>query len=114
MVTYVVFPLLVCVGATDNIYKQRLGLLADPRVLALTMSLGPLVVGIALLGATSRRPFATPRLTYLYPFHKERWLGAFGLNVVISLAVTVLPVYHMIHMFLSEPGQGVYFTLYGK
>mmetsp|Transcript_136442 Transcript_136442/g.423947 ORF Transcript_136442/g.423947 Transcript_136442/m.423947 type:complete len:80 (-) Transcript_136442:128-367(-) len=78
------------------------------------MAVGPLLVGAALLAVTSRRPFGSPRLTFLYPFHKERWLGAFGLNVAVSLSVTVLPVYHLVHMVASKPGDGIYYTLYGR
>jgi len=108
------FPLLVFTAAgVGPIPKEQLGPFRNPYAVALAMGTGPAIVGIILLAATSRQPFANPALTFLYPFHKEKWLGAFGLNVLMSLSVTVLPVYHMVHMFVSEPGQGVYFQLWG-
>lgn len=105
--TYVVFPALVwkAVSISASQYANNLGML---------MSLGPLIVGMVLLAVTSRRPFANPRMTFLYPFHRERLFGAFGINVGISMLVTVLPVYHLVHYLVSEPGQGVYFKLYGR
>jgi len=113
LATYVAAPLLVFSAAgVGPVPKQHLGALGSPRVVALLMSLGPALLGMALLATTSRRPFANPALTFLYPFHKERWFGAFGLNVAVSLAVTVLPVYQMVHMFVGEPGQAVYFSLW--
>eukprot|EP00930_Biecheleria_cincta_P042374 TRINITY_DN2914_c0_g1_i2.p1 TRINITY_DN2914_c0_g1~~TRINITY_DN2914_c0_g1_i2.p1 ORF type:complete len:504 (+),score=62.29 TRINITY_DN2914_c0_g1_i2:53-1564(+) len=107
VVTYLVFPALVwkAVSTSASEYACHLGAL---------MSIGPLLVGMALLAVTSRQPFANPRMTFLYPFHIERLFGAFGVNVGISLLVTVLPVYHLVHYLVSEPGQGVYFKLYGQ
>mmetsp|Transcript_125829 Transcript_125829/g.199432 ORF Transcript_125829/g.199432 Transcript_125829/m.199432 type:complete len:126 (+) Transcript_125829:2-379(+) len=115
IITYVSFPLLVFSAAgVGPLSVETLGLLGNPYVVALLMSLGPAIVGIMLLGVTAPRPFARPALTFLYPFHKEKWLGTFGGNVLMSLCLTVLPVYQMIYMFVSEPGQGVYFFLWGK
>jgi len=105
VVTYAIFPLIIswAVAKSASQYACHLGLL---------MSVGPCLVGMLLLAATSRRPFANPRQTFLYPFHKEKWLGAFGINVLVSLIVTVMPVYHLVHYLVSEPGQGVYFSLW--
>uniref|UniRef100_A0A7S1RL96 Fatty acid hydroxylase domain-containing protein n=1 Tax=Alexandrium catenella TaxID=2925 RepID=A0A7S1RL96_ALECA len=114
LLSYVICPLLVASSVLSLVREVPHWLLADPHALAFIMSVGPLVIGAVLLALSSRRPFATPRITFLYPFHKEKWLGAFGLNVVISLSVTVLPVYHLVHMLVSEPGNGIYYTLYGK
>eukprot|EP00931_Biecheleriopsis_adriatica_P004800 TRINITY_DN106418_c0_g1_i1.p1 TRINITY_DN106418_c0_g1~~TRINITY_DN106418_c0_g1_i1.p1 ORF type:complete len:495 (-),score=60.02 TRINITY_DN106418_c0_g1_i1:74-1558(-) len=105
LVTYVMFPLIIWNARSTPTYASSLALL---------MSLGPSVVGMLLLALTSRRAFANPRLTFLYPFHKERLLGAFGINVLISLIVTVMPVYHLVHYLVSEPGQGVYFKVYAR
>mmetsp|Transcript_96142 Transcript_96142/g.170628 ORF Transcript_96142/g.170628 Transcript_96142/m.170628 type:complete len:494 (+) Transcript_96142:67-1548(+) len=103
--TYVMFPLTISWALANSASQYAC-------MLACLMSLGPSMVGMLLLVATSRRPFANPRLTFLYPFHKEKLLGAFGVNVLISLIVTVMPVYHLVHCLVSEPGQGVYFSLW--
>jgi sterol desaturase/sphingolipid hydroxylase (fatty acid hydroxylase superfamily) len=115
LVTYVACPLLVFSAAGIGPFsKEMLGPLCNPYLVALLMSVGPSIMGMILIAVTSRRPFARPAYTFLYPFHKEKWFGAFGINVLLSLCLTVLPVYQMVYMFVSEPGQGVYFSLWGK
>ena len=52
------------------------------------------------------------RLSLLYPFHKEALFGAFGVNVLLGLLMTALPVYHTVQMLLSEPGDSAYFALH--
>jgi len=105
--TYMLFPLMVAFAVQRSQSQYAVAL-------ALLISVGPMLVGIALIAATSRQPFRNPRLTFLYPFHKEKLLGAFGINNLVSMIVTVMPVYHLVHYLVSEPGQGVYFTLYGR
>lgn len=115
LVTYVAFPLVVFSAAgAGPLSREALGPMRNPYIAALLMSVGPAIMGIIMLAVTSSRPFARPALTFLYPFHREKWLGAFGINVLLSLCLTVLPVYQMVYMFVSEPGQGVYFFLWGK
>lgn len=113
---YMLFPVMVA-GASLKLHGLDSisipGYVSNAQIMAFMMSAGPLLVGITLLGMTSRRPFANPRLTFLYPFHKEKLLGAFGFNASISFLVTAVPVYHLSHMLLSEPGEAVYFSLYG-
>lgn len=111
--TYLACPLLLGRALAARGPGRQPGPLEGPRLLAAAAALGPLLLGAALLAATQRGALASPRLALLYPFHGERWLGAFGLSVAVSLAVTALPVYHLVHMVLSEPGHGIYHTLYG-
>ena len=40
--------------------------------------------------------------TFVYPFHKELLLGSFGINVFIGIVVTIMPVYHTVHMLVSH------------
>lgn len=113
LVTYVAIPVIVFSAAgVGPVSQQALGPLGNAYIVAFLMGIGPAIMGLLLLAATSRRPFANPSLTFLYPFHRESWLGVFGVNLLISLAVTVLPVYQMTYMFVSEPGQAVYFSLW--
>ncbi|CAK0857045.1 unnamed protein product [Prorocentrum cordatum] len=112
VVTCLTLPVLAFSAAGFGpVSKQSLGILGNPSVIAFLMAGGPAVVGIMMLAVSTARPFARPAFTFLYPFHKEKWLGAFGINVLVSLSVTVVPVYHMVHMFVSEPGQAVFFQL---
>jgi sterol desaturase/sphingolipid hydroxylase (fatty acid hydroxylase superfamily) len=86
------------------------GLLDNAQFLALAVSVGPLLVGAALIATTVPKALSRPKFAMLYPFHKEPLFGAFGFHVFVGMAVTALPVYHMVHMVLAEPGQGAYFA----
>ena len=79
----------------------------SPHTLALLASGGPVLLAQAMANLTEagRRPL-------LYPFHKEGWRASSG-HLVISVLVTVAPVYVLVHMLLSQPGQGAYFWLRG-
>lgn len=117
VVCYMALPVLIGLAALKQHGAHLLsvrGILTNAQLLALAMSVGPMLVGMILLAVTTRQPFSNPRATFLYPFHKEKLLGTFGLNATISFLVTCVPVYHLVHMLLSEPGSAVYFTLYGR
>eukprot|EP00937_MAST-01D_sp_MAST-1D-sp2_P006630 g6630.t1 len=91
--------------------------LSSPHLLAALVSVGPLALGAAMLYASrpgrDRGGALDWRKLFLYPFHKEKLLGAFGLNTALGLAVTVVPVFHAVHMLLAAPGEGVYCQLWG-
>lgn len=82
----------------------------NPDTLALLISVGPILATVLILIGLRRNQ--TLRRSLFYPFHEESFLGVFGLNVLFSVLVTVIPVYHTIQMLCSEPGKSVYFTLY--
>jgi len=74
--------------------------------ISLLGSSGPVLIGILISIFSSQKDL---RRTLLYPFHKEKIMGAFGINLFFSLLVTVVPVFHTIQMICSNPGEGIYF-----
>lgn len=102
----VLIPSLVACAALE------VGPQLPPRLLAFLMGFGPVVVGAWLL--VSSQKYTNFKRLFLYPFHKEKLVGAFGFNVVTGFLVTAVPVYHMIEMLLMEPGESVYCKLYGS
>ena len=56
---------------------------------------------------------ATPRKLLAAPFYKEALLGALGLHLTLATAITILPVYHLVHTCLAEPGASAYCTMRG-
>ena len=92
-------PPLVCVQAILSVLS--------PRQLAFAFSAGPVLAGIALCAA------AGDRLSYRWPFHKERVVGQFGLHVAMGLLMTVVPVYHTAEALLVTKGESVYCQMWG-
>jgi len=82
------------------------------RFLAFAFSFGPGLGGMALLAAATKR-WTNMKRMFLYPFHNEALLGAFGLNVGIGITVSMFPPYHMIAMLLLPPGESAYCQLWG-
>ena len=80
------------------------GRLSGAQVIALWCSVGPVVVGCVLMALTDSQVRRQPRRTFTAPFHKEGVLGGMGLHLLVGAAFTVMPVYHLIHMVLSERG----------
>ncbi len=88
------------------------GLLDGPQTLAAATAFGPVLVGAALLVATARSLRKTGlRKTLLYPFHKEKLLGAYGVNVLVSVLIAVVPAYTLVHTLLAPPGDSHYHAL---
>ena len=77
----------------------------SPHVLAFLTSVGPLILAQALDNITDRS-----KRSILYPFHKEGWKTMSG-HLIVSFLVTILPVYVMVHMLLSKPGEAFYFWI---
>ena len=83
--------------------------MTQAQLIAFLVSNGPMVVGMSLLLATTKRlaGFCHP----LYPFHKNS--ASFALHMSIGYLMSVLPVYYTITMLLSQPGQSLYHQLWG-
>lgn len=115
----VVIPLLVyfsvegMYGVDKIMAFAPLGL-TNGQVMGVLMSWGPGMVGMALLLAYTRNATKDLKKTFLYPFHKEAIFGPFGFNAALGFMFSVVPVYHFVQMLLDEPGEGIYFTLWGK
>ena len=77
----------------------------SPHYLALLTSVGPIVIAqvMANLAESSKR-------SILYPFHREGWKTMSG-HLIISSLVCIGPVYVMVHMLLSQPGNSFYFWI---
>ena len=74
----------------------------SPHYLALLASLGPLLLAQAMANLTD----SGQHRSLLYPFHREGWGAASG-HMAAALALCVGPVYGLVHMLLSQPGQGL-------
>merc|ERR1711879_488033 len=76
-----------------------------PSMMAVLLSAGPLVLAQLMANITDKT-----KRSVLYSFHKDGWRTMSG-HLVISVLTTVLPVYILVHMALSSPGESVYFYL---
>merc|ERR1711973_712258 len=79
----------------------------NPHYLALLVSAGPVVLAQVMANLTENT-----KRSMFYPFHKDGWKVISG-HVIISSLVCIGPVYAMVHMLLSQPGQSIYFWLRG-
>ena len=79
----------------------------SPHSLACLASVGPVVLAQAMANLTE-----TTKRSMFYPFHKDGW-RTLTVHVLISSLVCVGPVYVMVHMLLSNPGEGAYFWIRG-
>merc|ERR1711963_74061 len=79
----------------------------NPHYLALLVSAGPVVLAQVMANLTENT-----KRSMFYPFHKDGWKVISG-HAFISSLVCIGPVYAMVHMLLSQPGQSIYFWLRG-
>ena len=77
----------------------------SPHVYAFLTSFGPLIIAQAMTNLTD-----ISKRSVLYPFHKEGW-KTMSSHLIISSILTIGPVYIMIHMLLSNPGESFYFMI---
>ena len=70
----------------------------NPHYLAFLASVGPIIIAQVMANVTE-----TTKRSILYPFHKEGW-REMSFHLIISSLVSIVPVYIMIHMLLSNPG----------
>lgn len=84
----------------------------NASLIAFLASMGPILIGILISFFSSNKKDL--RRLLFYPFHKESFFGSFGINILLSILVTVIPTFHTIQMLCSEPGEGIYFILNKK
>ena len=77
----------------------------NPHYLAFLASAGPTIVAQIMANLTE-----SSKRSIFYPFHKDGWKTISG-HVVISTLACIGPVYVMVHMLLSNPGDSFYFWL---
>lgn len=77
----------------------------NPHHLALLASAGPVVIAQIMANLTD-----SSKRSIFYPFHRDGWKAISG-HVIISTLVCIGPVYVMVHMLLSPPGNSFYFWL---
>ena len=92
-----------------------------PGMMAVLLSAGPVVLAQLMANITDKT-----KRSVLYPFHKvdkrhfllnyhcvyhqDGWRTMSG-HLVVSVLTCVLPVYVLVHMALSSPGESVYIYL---
>jgi sterol desaturase/sphingolipid hydroxylase (fatty acid hydroxylase superfamily) len=69
------------------------------------VSVGPLLIAQAMTNITER---CKSKRSIFYPFHKDGW-KALSMHLLCASLMVVAPVYIMIHMLLSNPGDSFYF-----
>ena len=77
----------------------------NPHYLAFLASFGPVIIAQVLANITE-----SSKRSIFYPFHKEGW-KELSFHLIIAAAVCIGPVYVLVHMILSEPGQAFYFWI---
>ena len=77
----------------------------NPHYLAFLSSVGPIIIAQVMANVTE-----STKRSILYPFHKEGW-REMSFHLVISSLVSIVPVYVMIHMLLSNPGDAFYYWI---
>ena len=77
-----------------------------PWMMAALLSVGPLVLAQLMANITDKT-----RRSMIYPFHRDGW-GTLSGHLGISVLACVLPVYALVHMALSQPGEAAYFYLW--
>ena len=79
----------------------------NPHHFSFLASVGPVVIAQIMANITE-----SSKRSIFYPFHKEGWKTISG-HVIVSSLVCIGPVYVMVHMLLSNPGDSLYFWLRG-
>ena len=77
----------------------------NPHYLASLASIGPVILAQIFANITE-----SSKRSIIYPFHKDGW-KTMSVHLVISSLVCIAPVYAMVHMLLSEPGNSLYFWI---
>jgi len=76
-------------------------------MMAMTLSAGPVILAQTMANITDKNKSRS----IFYPFHKDGWKAISG-HLIISAVACVLPVFILVHMALSDPGQSAYFFLW--
>merc|ERR1711983_620812 len=76
------------------------------NMMAFIISAGPIILAQTMANLTDKT-----KRSIFYPFHKDGWKAISG-HLLISAVACVLPVFILVHMALSDPGQSAYFLLF--
>jgi sterol desaturase/sphingolipid hydroxylase (fatty acid hydroxylase superfamily) len=98
------------IASFDIMYNNTI-IINGSQMLSFMVAFGPILIASFLLILTSNRKTSI-RKVLLYPFHREKLIGSYGINVFISTLIAVVPVYHLFHTFLSLPGDSIYHTIH--
>ncbi|KAL7535543.1 hypothetical protein ACHAWF_005194 [Thalassiosira exigua] len=114
VVTILVLPFCIAVA-----FSQRGSVpLYVASLVAAMVAVGPLLAALVLSCITAPHgafaSLAKTRHTLLYPFHKEALMGKYGIMLSMTIVVSILPIYHLIHSLLTPDGNGtVYNRIWG-
>jgi len=79
----------------------------NPHYLAFLASSGPVIIAQMMANITENSKL---KRSIFYPFHKDGW-RTMSMHLVISTLVCVGPVYILVHMLLSNPGDSFYYWI---
>jgi hypothetical protein len=79
----------------------------NPHYLAFLASSGPVIIAQMMANVTENSKL---KRSIFYPFHKDGW-RTMSMHLVISTLACVGPVYILVHMLLSNPGDSFYYWI---
>eukprot|EP00466_Bigelowiella_natans_P002817 jgi/Bigna1/130471/aug1.11_g5179 len=113
--TAIIFGLAIAAAIEiEGVNRLALPGLSHPQTIAAIVAFGPYIFGVILTIYMTRNALSRPKYTLLFPFHKEKLLGQFGFHLLAGILFTSIPVYHAMSTILSDPGESIYFSIYGK
>lgn len=77
----------------------------NPHYMAFLTSVGPVVIAQIMANLTE-----STKRSIFYPFHKDGW-KTMSTHLIISSLMCIGPVYVMVHMLLSNPGDSFYYWI---
>ena len=77
----------------------------NPHYLAFLLSFGPVIIAQIMANLTENS-----KRSILYPFHKDGW-KTLSTHLIISFLICIGPVYVIVHMLLTNPGESFYFWI---
>jgi hypothetical protein len=77
--------------------------------MAFLVSVGPVIIAQIMANLSDR---SSKGSSIFYPFHKEGW-KKISSHLTIGALLAVGPVYVLVHMLLTKPGNSFYFWIRG-
>jgi hypothetical protein len=82
-------------GGGGGLVRESIGKISTPTAVATVVAYSPVAMAMFLCLASG------DKMSWRWPFQKERVLGTFGLFLVLGWAACIVPVYHATHYICS-------------